>query len=61
MTDYVDIITLRSIVEKILLDNGITKDSCDWREYSRAKLLLPSLTPNEYHHAIKIICDWINL
>lgn len=61
MTDFVDIITLRSIVEKILSDNGIQKDTQDWHEYSRAKLLLPPLTPKEYHFAIKVICDWINV
>jgi len=61
MTDFVDIITLRSIVEKILSDNGIQKDTQDWREYSRAKLLLPPLTSNEYHFAIKVIYDWINV
>lgn len=50
-----------AMIKGILESNGISRNTSSYRDYERAKRLLPDLTSYKYTRAIVIICRWINL
>ena len=54
----------RAQVFNLLKENGLHKNSCDWRDYERGKALFSDgfyLEENDYKHLIHWLVEYFNV